>query len=401
MDTNLDKEPKVTVDSLYKFFGCSKSSARAYITAGISRSTLQKKNILLALNNISFKVYSGEILVIMGLSGSGKSTLIRCINKLISPSQGRIYIEGTDIERCNKLAIRKLRQTKVSMVFQKFALFPHMNVFQNVAYGLQNRGGVQKDIDAKVKEVLDVVGLSGWEKHFPIALSGGMQQRVGLARALAMDPDILLMDEPFSALDPIIRREMQHELIALQQKLNKTILFVSHDLDEAIKLGDHILLLKDGCIEQYGTPEEILTTPKTGYVENFVKDFDVAKVLTVSHAISKAKVVAFLYDGPRTILYKMQEENLNEIIVVDKNYQFIGTLDVDNIETMIKQQEQLTEKYINTSCVTAFIDDPLNTLIEPLATRKVIPVINHQYRLMGIVSKSSLLLTMSGKENVI
>jgi glycine betaine/proline transport system ATP-binding protein len=235
----------------------------------------------------------------MGLSGSGKSTLIRCLNRLIDPTSGRVTIEGDDVTNMDFPALQRLRRNKISMVFQSFAVFPHKTVLENAANGLKIRGVTLKERTRKAYETLEMVGLKGWENSYPIHLSGGMKQRVGLARALATEPDILLMDEAFSALDPLIRKEMQNELIQLQSKMHRTMVFITHDLDEALKIGDRIALMKDGAVVQIGTPEEILMSPKTQYVEKFVEDVDRSRVLTAEMVMKTPFMVTYPKDGPR------------------------------------------------------------------------------------------------------
>ena len=238
-----------------------------------------------------FDVYEGEIFVIMGLSGSGKSTLVRLLNRLIDPTMGNILLDGEDIVKMNKEQLREVRRKKIGMVFQNFALFPHKTILENTEYGLEIQGVAKEERQAKAKESLRLVGLAGYEDQYPNQLSGGMQQRVGLARALANDPDILLMDEAFSALDPLIRKDMQDELLQLHNDMGKTIIFITHDLDEALRIGDRIALMKDGEIVQIGTPEEILMSPSNEYVERFVEDVDLSKVLTAGHIMKKADTV--------------------------------------------------------------------------------------------------------------
>jgi glycine betaine/proline transport system ATP-binding protein len=250
----------------------------------------------------------------MGLSGSGKSTLARCINRLIEPTSGEIYIDGENITTMSYKELLQIRRNKIGMVFQNFALFPHLNLLDNVAYGLKVQGVPVEKRYEKASESLKGVGLSGWEKHYPQQLSGGMRQRVGLARALANDPDILLMDEAFSALDPLIRQDMQDELMNLQDKMNKTIVFITHDLNEALKLGDRIALMKDGKINQIGTPEEILISPATEYVARFVEGVDKTKVLTASHVMKRPDPLVYAKDGPRVALLKMKEAGISSIL---------------------------------------------------------------------------------------
>lgn len=258
---------KVEVKNLYKIFGNKKSKAFESLKNGKSKDViLNETNQVVALNNVSLSVNDGEIFVVMGLSGSGKSTLVRCINRLIEPTKGNIYIENEDITKLGRKELIQLRRKKIGMVFQNFGLFPHINIIENVAYGLKIKGVGKEERLAKAKEAIKSVGLEGWETSYINQLSGGMQQRIGLARALANDPDILLMDEAFSALDPLIRSNMQDELLEIQSKVNKTIIFITHDLDEALKIGDRIALMKDGEVVQVGTPEEILLKPENSYV---------------------------------------------------------------------------------------------------------------------------------------
>lgn len=253
------------------------------ITAVSTRNSIQEQTgHLMAVRDVSFDVAAGEIFVVMGLSGSGKSTLIRCLTRLIEPTRGEILVNGRDITQMDKRQLRHLRRHTMSMVFQRFGLFPHRRVLGNIAYGLEIQGLSPKERESKAHEMLSLVGLKGWENHYPHELSGGMQQRVGLARALAVDPEILLCDEPFSALDPLIRREMQDELLRLQQTLHKTIVFITHDFMEAVKLGDRIAIMKDGQIVQIDTPDRIVAHPADDYVREFTKDVPRARVLTAA-----------------------------------------------------------------------------------------------------------------------
>ena len=266
---------KVRVKNLYKIYGQKPKKALELVRQGISKDELLKKTGNgIGINDASFDVEAGEIFVVMGLSGSGKSTLIRCLNRLIEPTDGEILIDGQNIVGCDESVLLEVRRKKVAMVFQHFALFPHRTVAENVAYGLEVQGESLETREPKAYEALEMVGLKGYETSMPDELSGGMQQRVGLARALATEADILLMDEAFSALDPLIRAEMQDELIALQERMKKTIIFITHDLDEALKIGDRIAIMKEGEIVQIGTPEEILDKPADDYVRAFIKDVE-------------------------------------------------------------------------------------------------------------------------------
>lgn len=275
-------EPLIKIEGLYKVFGRHLEKVMALVEAGKSKEQiLSETGHTLGLKNINLDIIQGEIFVIMGLSGSGKSTLIRHFNRLIDPTKGVISIAGTDIIKLSPKQLQDFRRNKMSMVFQNFGLMPHRSVIENVAYGLTVQGVAKQQRLAKAQEWLDRVGLSGYGQQYPSQLSGGEQQRVGLARALCTDAEILLMDEAFSALDPLIRNEMQDQLIALQQSLHKTIIFITHDLDEALRLGDRIAILKDGEVVQQGTPDDILLHPANAYVEAFVKNVNRARVLTV------------------------------------------------------------------------------------------------------------------------
>ncbi|MGF1514485.1 MAG: glycine betaine/L-proline ABC transporter ATP-binding protein [Elainellaceae cyanobacterium] len=275
-------QPKIRIERLIKIYGDRPQAALHLFRSGASRdAVLEKTGQVLGVADVSFNVEAGEIFVIMGLSGSGKSTLVRCINRLIDPTSGHIYIDDEDVAHASADRLRRIRRQKVSMVFQRFGLFPHKTVVENVAYGLKVSGMGQTERRTKALKTLDSVGLSQWGLRLPGDLSGGMQQRVGLARALATDAEILLMDEPFSALDPLIRREMQGELLRLQQALGKTVVFISHDIQEALTLGDRVAVMKDGAMVQIGTPNELVLQPANDYIRGFTQDVNRAQMLTV------------------------------------------------------------------------------------------------------------------------
>ena len=277
--------PAVRADHLYKVFGKQSKAAVERLSDGSHRDTIADLDVTAAVIDVSFEVQPGEIFVVMGLSGSGKSTLIRMLNGLLDPTAGSVEVDGVNITALSKKDLLKLRGEKISMVFQHFALLPHRTVLENAAYGLELRGIPRAERFEKAKETLALVGLEGWEDKLPQQLSGGMQQRVGLARALAADTDIILMDEAFSALDPLIRRDMQTQLIELQASLGKTIIFITHDLNEAMRLGDRICVLRDGRVAQIGEAAEILNSPANDYVERFIEDVDRSRVLTASAVI--------------------------------------------------------------------------------------------------------------------
>lgn len=290
---SVDEKPiKIKVEKVSKIFGKQTKKAVQMLANGKTKKEILKATgSTVGVNQADFEVYDGEIFVIMGLSGSGKSTLVRMLNRLIEPTAGNIYIDGDMITNMSKDQLREVRRKKISMVFQKFALFPHRTILENTEYGLELQGVDKQERQQKALESLKLVGLEGFEHQYPDQLSGGMQQRVGLARALTNDPDILLMDEAFSALDPLIRKDMQDELLDLHDNVGKTIIFITHDLDEALRIGDRIVLMKDGNIVQIGTPEEILMNPSNEYVEKFVEDVDLSKVLTAGHIMKRAETV--------------------------------------------------------------------------------------------------------------
>jgi len=388
---------KIVIEHLTKIFGPHPEKAMKMLEQGFSKDEIMEKTKHgVGVADVSFEVEEGEILVVMGLSGSGKSTLIRHINRLIEPTAGKVFVDGIEITALDHAELLDTRRKKFGMVFQNFGLFPHRTVLKNTEYGLEVQGIDPAIRTERAYQSLKLVGLEGWEDTKPSQLSGGMQQRVGLARALTVDPDILLMDEAFSALDPLIRRDMQHELIALQDRVKKTIVFITHDLDEALKIGDRIVLMKDGRIIQVGTGEDILTNPATKYVERFVEDVDVSKVLTARTIMRAARVVAFPGDGPRQALHKMKEEAVSSICVVKRDYTLVGQVRADSANEAIKRGEKRIEGIIEQDMVTVNAEDTLNTLFPILAeTDLPIPVVDDNNRLMGIVGKSSLLSALA------
>ncbi|MCB9421030.1 MAG: glycine betaine/L-proline ABC transporter ATP-binding protein [Ardenticatenaceae bacterium] len=309
---------KVQLNHIWKIFGPNPQHVFKTITQGDSRSeVLRQTGHVIGVRDVSFDVAEGEVFVVMGLSGSGKSTLVRCLSRLIEPTAGQVMINNADVTAMNGDELRELRRHTVSMVFQRFGLFPHRRVVDNVAYGLEVQGMGVAERRVKAREVLELVGLTGWGRRFPHELSGGMQQRVGLARALAVDPEIMLCDEPFSALDPLIRRDMQNELLNLQKTLHKTIIFITHDFLEAIKLGDRIAIMKDGEIVQIGTAQQIVAHPVNDYVREFTQDVPRAKVLTAASVMKPiTDTIQFVDQGvPQNTTL---EELIPQVIAVDK-----------------------------------------------------------------------------------
>lgn len=318
---------KIKIEHLTKIFGKRVKTALAMVEQGDSKNEiLRKTGASVGVYDANFEVNEGEIFVIMGLSGSGKSTLLRLLNRLIEPTSGKIFIDGEDVATLNKEDLLKVRRKTMSMVFQNFGLFPHRTILENTEYGLEVQNVPKEERRKRAEKALDNANLLDFKNQYPNQLSGGMQQRVGLARALANDPEILLMDEAFSALDPLIRREMQDELLELQAKFQKTIIFISHDLNEALRIGDRIAIMKDGKIMQIGTGEEILTNPANDYVKTFVEDVDRAKVITAENIMIPALTTNIDIDGPSVALKKMKTEEVSSLMAVDKKRQFHGVI---------------------------------------------------------------------------
>src|SRR5665648_249094 len=321
---------KIEVKNLVKIFSPQPQKALHLLDQGLSKDQiLEKTGLTIGVNNVSFAVNEGEVFVVMGLSGSGKSTILRCLNRLIEPSSGTVIIDGVDITNLKPKELRQVRQMKMAMDFQHFALLPHRTVLQNTVYGLEVHGVSKADREKKALERLSMVGLDGYENSYPDELSGGMKQRVGLARALTNDPDILLMDEAFSALDPLIREEMQDELLNLQHKMSKTIVFITHDLNEALKIGDRIAFIRDGSLVQVGTPEEILRDPADDYVAKFTRGVDLTKTLTLKDVMKRPHPIVQLRDGPHVALQVMKEHGISSVFVVDRAKHLQGLITAD------------------------------------------------------------------------
>ena len=363
---------KIQVRGLSKVFGKQPKKALELRDQGLKRpEILEKTGQTLGLSDISFDVYEGELLVIMGLSGSGKSTLIRCLNRLIDTTEGEIIIDGENIPTLGEKALLECRRRHFSMVFQNFALFPRQSIAHNA---------------------LKQVGLEGWEDAYPNQLSGGMQQRVGLARALANDASVLLMDEAFSALDPLIRKDMQQELLQLQSKMQKTTVFITHDLDEALNIGDRIVLLKDGEVVQIGTPEEILTKPADDYVRRFIEGVDRSRILTAESAMRPVRTTARDSDGPRTALHRMRDHSIDSIYVTDRDRQLLGLLEADAASRAIEAKAETITDHLTQDFRKVPPDEPLQNLFAMFSEKSYpIAVVDEQQRLLGVVVKGAVL----------
>ena len=395
------QQPVIEARALYKIFGVRAAEARKMVDAGRSRAEILKHTgCTTAVVNSSFSIRKRETFVIMGLSGSGKSTLLRLLNRLIEPTYGEILIDGEDISRLGTKALRELRRRKFAMVFQHFGLLPHRNVMDNVSFGLEIQNVDEATWRTKALEAIKVVGLDGYENSPVQALSGGMQQRVGLARALATDPEILLMDEAFSALDPLIRTQMQDELIELQARLHKTVVFITHDLDEALKLGDRIVIMKDGIIDQIDTPEGILTNPATEYVATFVENVDRSKVLTSESIMHRTPALATHKDGPHQAVRTMQQKELSSLFVVDQDRKYLGFVRIDDAVAESNKGGRSLDPILQRDLPTVGLAAPLKEMI-PLAGQSAlpIPVLKEDGALAGIVTRAALLSALSSEGN--
>ncbi|MEJ1089109.1 glycine betaine/L-proline ABC transporter ATP-binding protein [Microbacterium sp. Mu-80] len=377
--------------NLYKVFGRNPQQAVKRLKAGESRTDVLDVGTA-AVIDASFTVKRGEIFVIMGLSGSGKSTIIRMLNGLHDITDGTVTIAGDPITGIPASKLREIRRDHVSMVFQHFALLPHRSVAANVAYPLELKGVGKTERLAKAEEILSMVGLSGWGDKLPSELSGGMQQRVGIARALAADTDILLMDEAFSALDPLIRREMQEQLVELQAKLQKTIVFITHDLNEAMFLGDRIAVMRDGRIVQIGTPEDILTDPANDYVEQFVQDVDRARVLTAENVMEPPRPVVNDTAGPRTALRQMRDSYMSATYVVGRDRHLVGMVTDRDAVKLVRKGETSLASILKPVPQTVNADDVLMNLFIPSVESPLpLAVTDDDERLLGVIPRVTLL----------
>ena len=396
-----NQEIQIEVQDLYKVFGSKPEKGIQMLKEGKKKPEIfEKTGLTVGLDNNSFKVYKGEIFVLMGLSGCGKSTLLRCLNRLVKPTEGKIIINGRDIVGMDEEEMREIRRKQLGMIFQNFALLPHRTVIDNVAFGLEIQGIELVERHSKATEAIRLVGLAGYEESMPDQLSGGMKQRVGLARALASDAEILLMDEAFSALDPLIRRDMQDELIDLQQRLSKTIIFVTHDLDEALKIGSRIALMKDGKIIQIGTAEEILMNPSNEYVERFVADVDMTRVLTAQDVMKKADPIISCKSGPRLAARLMKEYGISNLFVVTQHRILKGIVTIDDVVEAVRNDHKTLEEIVVREVPQVHLTTPLADIIPEIAeSRFPLAVVDDDTRLKGIIVRGSVLSALARKES--
>ncbi|HUG50183.1 MAG TPA: glycine betaine/L-proline ABC transporter ATP-binding protein [Terrimesophilobacter sp.] len=383
----------VRAQGLYKVFGRKPAEMVKRLKAGATRDSVSSLGTA-AVIDASFEVQRGEIFVVMGLSGSGKSTLIRMLNGLLEPTSGTVEVGGQRITGVPDAALRRIRRENVSMVFQHFALLPHRTVIDNVAYALEVQGIGHDERLERARKYITMVGLEGWDDKLPDQLSGGMKQRVGLARALAADTDVLLMDEAFSALDPLIRREMQEQLVELQAELGKTVIFITHDLNEAMYLGDRIAVMRDGRIVQVGTPQDILTDPANDYVAHFVHDVDRARVLTASSVMEPARAVSTTAGGPRAALREMRDLQTSSVFVVGRGRVLVGAVrdkdvlrqvaaGVNDLPAIMRPVASVAGDVALADLYGASVESPL-----PIA------VVDEKNRLLGVIPRVTLLAAL-------
>lgn len=383
---------KLEVKHLTKIFGKRQKQALEMVQQAKSKTEiLEKTGATVGVYDVNFEVQTGEIFVIMGLSGSGKSTLIRLLNRLIDPTSGDIYIDGQDVAKMSEEELRDVRRHKLNMVFQNFGLFPHRTILENTEFGLEVRGVDKEERTRLAEQALDNAGLFSFKDQYPDQLSGGMQQRVGLARALANNPDILLMDEAFSALDPLIRREMQDELLDLQAEHERTIIFITHDLNEALRIGDRIAIMADGQIMQIGTGEEILTNPANDFVREFVEDVDRSKVLTAQNIMTTPLTTNIDIDGPTVALNRMKKEEVSMLLAVDRKRHLKGSLTAEAARDARKQHQALAE--VIDKNVRKVTQETLITDIFPLIYDSPAPlaVVDDKDKLVGVIIKGRVI----------
>ncbi len=393
---NKNKNRKIKVEGLTLIFGKRKKDALAMLNKGATKEEILKEtDCTIGVNNANFEVYEGEVFVVMGLSGSGKSTLLRCLNRLIEPTAGKVFFKDHDITRANHAELLKTRRNEMSMVFQSFGLLPHRTVLDNATFGLELRGDSKETREKVGMRVLETVGLKGYELQYPGQMSGGMQQRIGLARALANDTDVLLMDEAFSALDPLIKSDMQDELLQIQGELHKTIVFITHDLDEAIKIGDRIAIMKDGVIEQIGTAEEILANPASEYIEAFTEKIDRKTVITAETLMfRKPTIVRFGKDGPKGAIRKMRSTGVYLLPVEDDKRKFLGYVHLKDMIKLAREGERTIEKALRVDVPSVHREYTVEEMI-PLISDNSYPVAvvdRKNGRLHGLVSQTSVVI---------
>ncbi|MGM0643744.1 MAG: glycine betaine/L-proline ABC transporter ATP-binding protein ProV [Thermodesulfobacteriota bacterium] len=395
-----ERKERLRVENVYKIFGENPERAFELIRQGKSKDEVyEETGLTIGVQDASFSVYEGEVFVIMGLSGSGKSTLVRMLNRLIEPTSGKVFVEDSEITTMNTEELIKMRRDYMSMVFQSFALMPHMTVLQNAAFGMELSGFTEAERSKRAMEAIEQVGLKAVANSYPKELSGGMQQRVGLARGLAVDPDIMLMDEAFSALDPLIRTEMQDELLSLQENTSRSVVFISHDLDEAMRIGDRIAMMEGGRIVQIGTPEEILKNPADEYVKAFFRGVDPTHVLSASDIVRDTQVTLVKHSaGLRAARERLIEYDRDFIYVLDKQHKFLGVVSADSIEQALKENPD-SDPDLESLYLDGITAVPDNSSLQEVLTYVTnyecpVPVIDSQGVYKGTISRRRFLSTL-------
>jgi len=398
---------KIEVKNLYKIFGDSPKRALSLLDKGKNKEEIfEETGLTVGVQNAEFSVEAGEIFVVMGLSGSGKSTLVRMLNRLITPTSGQVLVDGVDVAAMNRDELVEFRRKNMSMVFQSFALMPHQSVLENVSFGLVLSGENKTARYERAMKAIDQVGLSGWENSYPDQLSGGMQQRVGLARGLAVDPDILLMDEAFSALDPLIRTEMQDELLKLQDQDERTIIFISHDLDEALRIGDRIAIMEGGKVVQVGTPEDILQNPADDYVRAFFRGVDPTSVISLGDIASETQttVVWHTKEGsPRAALERLISQDREFVYVLDSKQKFYGIASTDSLRSLLdssSEKKSIADAFLPEVTPAQTTDLMQDALAEVSSKPWPIPVVDENGLYKGVVSKNRFLRTLHKAEDI-
>lgn len=391
-----NKQTIISVQNVTKLYGVNKADAAHMMKEGSNKDEVYKKSgVTVALWDVSFEVKRGEIFVIIGLSGSGKSTLVRCFNRLHRPTSGKILYDGMDIEKLGNKELLEYRRNKISMVFQSFGLMSHRNVLENVAFGLEVKHVAKPVREEQARKMISMVGLEGLELQPISSLSGGMKQRVGLARALANDPEVLLMDEPFSALDPMIRRDMQFELLSIQRKLEKTVIFITHDINEAFKLGDTVAIMRDGKVIQIDTPENMSTNPADDYVRRFTESVDKTKVLCARNIMSTPACVVRSTEGTNTAIQEMNANGVSTAYVVNGKLKLAGIISID--DAVRARRENIPLKDIIMHDVKTTSEDTLISDIIPIITESRYPVavLDADEKLVGIITRASVLSSLT------
>jgi len=391
---------QIKIENVSKIFGPKPKSVIPLIKKGMTKDeVLEKTGHTVGVYDASLEIQKGEVFVVMGLSGSGKSTLIKCFNRLHDPTVGSVYIDGEEVTKANQASLRKVRQEKIAMIFQHFGLFDHRTVLENVEYGLEIRNMNKEERREIAMKNIEIVGLKGYEDQYPQELSGGMQQRVGIARALTNDPDILLMDEPFSALDPLIRREMQLELLDIQDRLQKTIVFITHDVNEAFRLGDRVAVMKDGHVVQVGTPEEIIDQPANEYISEFVKEIDRSKVFQADHVMIKPNALVSTKDGLQVAIKEMRINNISSVFVVDRSRHVKGIVTIDDAIQGVKDKKVLLD-VMKTDIAIVNQEEYVNDLIPKVIESKFpLAVVNDEEKLVGFILRVHVLAGLINGEN--